>query len=32
MIKDERIIGIKLGSYYAIKISSVKKIIQEVIV
>lgn len=32
MIKDERIIGIKLGSYYAIKISSVKKIIQEVII
>lgn len=30
MIKDEKIAGIKLGAYYAIKISSVKKIIQEV--
>ena len=30
MIKDEKITGIKLGAYYAIKISSVKKIIQEV--
>lgn len=32
MIKDKKIISIKLGSYYAIKISSVKKLIQEVIV
>ena len=32
MIKDKKIITIKLGSYYAIKISSVKKLIQEVIV
>lgn len=30
MIKNKQIISIKLGSYYAIKISSVKKIIQEV--
>ena len=30
MIKDEKIAGIKLGAYYAIEISSVKKIIQEV--
>ena len=30
IIKDEKIAGIKLGAYYAIKISSVKKIIQEV--
>ena len=30
MIKDEKIAGIKLWAYYAIKISSVKKIIQEV--
>ena len=30
MIKDEKITGIKLGAYYAIKISSVKKLIQEV--
>lgn len=32
MIKDKKIISIKLGSYYAIKISSVKNLIQEVIV
>lgn len=32
MIKDKKIISIKLGSYYAIKISSVKKLIQDVIV
>ncbi|MGL5623289.1 excisionase family DNA-binding protein [Cetobacterium sp.] len=32
MIKDKKIISIKLGSYYAIKVSSVKKLIQEVIV
>lgn len=32
MIKDKKIASIKLGSYYAIKISSVKKLVQEVIV